>query len=301
MVANREGRAALRWLRQWERPPGWLPPTLLLLLLRLFPLFLGPECAKAQDNYDIQVYGSQTVAPKSTMVELLSNLTADGTKPLIGTVYPEGPLYPTDDALHESVEIRQGITSWSEAGFYIFTSASSGHGWQWVGDRLRAQVRAPDSWRWPVGVSVSLEFGYQRPPFSKDTWTMELRPIIDKRLGRWYFAVNPSLERSFQGQSVSQGVSFAPSVKFSYAFNKSVSGGLEYYGDYGSLLNISSFHNQQQQFFPTIDLNVSPEWELNVGVGIGVTTSTDDWIWKVNISRRFDWTHPRAESPARTQ
>jgi hypothetical protein len=274
------------------RPCG---AALILMLVLIAP----GKCAVAQANYEIdsyefQVYGSRTEAPKTTMVRLLSNLTADGTKPLIDSA---NQIYPTDDTLHATVEITQGITSWSEVSFYVFTNARSGGGFQWVGDHIRPQVRAPDGWHWPVGASLSIDFGYQRRDFLTDTLTLEITPIVDKQLGRWYFAVNPAFERSFHGQSVSQGFTFAPSLKASYSFNRYISGGLEYYGDYGSVADISSFHYQQQQFFPVIDLNVSPDWEINLGVGIGVTTNTDDWIWKANVGRRFDWTHRRVRPP----
>jgi hypothetical protein len=46
---------------------------------------------------------------------------------------------------------------------------------------------------------------------------------------------------------------------------------------------------QQQQFFPSVDLNVSPDWEINFGVGWGVTRSTDHLIFKAIIGRRFNW------------
>jgi hypothetical protein len=46
---------------------------------------------------------------------------------------------------------------------------------------------------------------------------------------------------------------------------------------------------QQQQFVPAIDLNVSPDWEINFGVGWGVTRSTDHLIIKGIIGRRFSW------------
>jgi hypothetical protein len=256
----------------------------------------GLRVAKAQDNYEIQVYGSDTVAPKTTMLELHSNFTTEGSNPAPGSRFTAEGAYPTNHAEHETVEITQGVNGWSEVGFYIFTSARSGDGWQWVGDHIRPRVRAPDSWHWPVGVSLSMEFGYQRASFAKDTWTMELRPIIDKQIGRWYFAVNPALERSFHGPSVAQGVGFSPSAKFSYDFNKYISGGLEYYAAYGSITGVSSLHNQEQQFFPTIDLNVSPNWEINFGVGIGATASTDHLIVKGILGRRFDWTHHRAGS-----
>ena len=267
-----------------------------LLLIVMVLVFGHLRLAKAQDNYEIQVYGSDTVAPRTTMLELHSNFTAEGSYPASGSRFTAEGLYPTNHAEHETVEITQGVNNYSEVGFYIFTSARSGDGWQWVGDHIRPRVRAPDSWHWPVGVSLSMEFGYQRASFSKDTWTMELRPIIDKLIDRWYFAVNPALERSFHGPSVPQGVGFSPSAKFSYDFNKYISGGLEYYASYGSITGVSSLHNQAQQFFPTIDLNVSSNWEINFGIGIGATANTDHLIVKGILGRRFDWTHHRAGS-----
>ena len=193
-----------------------------VLLILVILGFGDVRLAKAQDNYEIQVYGSDTVAPKSTMLELHSNFTVEGSSPGPGSQFTAEGVYPTNHAEHETVEITQGVNSWSEVGFYIFTSARSGDGWQWVGDHIRPRVRAPDSWHWPVGVSLSVEFGYQRASFSQDTWTLELRPIIDKQIGRWYFTVNPALERSFHGPSVPQGVGL-PSAKFSYDFTKYIS------------------------------------------------------------------------------
>ena len=261
----------------------------------------GGRAAQAQDNYEIQVYGADTVAPKTTMLELHSNFTIDGSKPLPGSKYAADGLYPTNHAEHATVEITQGINSWSEVGFYIFTSARDGDGWQWVGDHIRPRVRVPDSWHWPLGVSLSTEVGYQRRQFSTDTWTWEIRPIVDKTMGRWYFAVNPALERSFHGQTVNQGVGFSPNAKVSYDFNKYISGGLEYYADYGSLRGFDSLHDQQQQFFPAVDLNVSPNWEINFGVGVGPTAATDHLIVKGIVGRRFDWSHHRSGSSQSTQ
>jgi hypothetical protein len=225
------------------------------------------------------------------MLELHSNFTEDGSKAVPGSRYAADGTFPTTHAEHETVEITQGITSWSEVGFYIFTSASTETGWQWVGDHIRPRVRVPDSWHWPVGVSMSTEIGYQRARFSPDTWTWEIRPIVDKQLGRWYFAFNPALDRSFHGPGVAQGVTFSPNVKVSYNFTKVIAGGLEYYASYGQLGNFDPLHDQQQQFFPSVDLNVSPQWEINFGVGVGPTASTDHWIIKCIIGRRFSWGH----------
>jgi len=113
----------------------------LKFFLTAFILFAAAiSSARAQSNYEIQVYGSETVAPRTTMLELHSNFTADGERNVV-----DG-MQPTHHAEHETIEITQGINNWSEVGFYIFTSSRSGQGVQWVGDHIRPRVRAPESW-----------------------------------------------------------------------------------------------------------------------------------------------------------
>jgi hypothetical protein len=242
--------------------------------------------ARAQGNYEIQVYGSDTVEPRHTMFELHSNYTAKG--------HPGSPEEAaTHHALHETVEVTQGITNWSEVGFYLFTTIQSDVGAQWVGDHIRPRVRVPPEWKWPVGVSLSQEIGYQRALFDQDTWTWEIRPIVDKQKGRLYWSVNPAFERAFHGPGVSQGFDFAPGVKVGWDFTKVVSAGFEYYGDYGDFRNLHPLHDQQQMLFPSVDLNVSPDWEINFGVGIGATAATDHLIYKVILGRRFNWGKPK--------
>ena len=251
-------------------------------LLVSFALLLAAPCL-AQDNYEIQVYGSDMVPPHNTMVELHSNFTVDGSKTVINGVLP------TNHAEHETVEITQGITDWFETGFYIFTSIQPNGGWQWVGDHIRPRVRIPESWHWPVGVSLSNEIGYQRAAFSADTWSWEIRPIVDRKLGRWYLSFNPTLDRSWHGPSVKRGVEFSPNAKFSFDFTKRIAGGLEYYAAYGPLTGFDPLREQQQQFIPAIDVDFGPRWEFNFGVGVGVTSATDHLIVKCIVGRRFDW------------
>ncbi len=236
---------------------------------------------EAQDNYEIQVYGSETVAPGRTMVELHNNFTFTGSKQEIDGVYP------TEHAWHETIEITHGWTPWFETGFYIFTSADERYGWQWVGDHIRPRVRIPEEWKWPVGVSLSLEAGYQRHAYSADTWTLEVRPIIDKQLGRWYLAFNPTFDRSFHGPSVPQGMVFSPNFKAGFDFTKRINAGLEYYGSLGPVTGFDPIRDQQQQIVPAVDFNLGPNWELNFGLGVGVTQNTDHLIAKMILGRRF--------------
>src|SRR6266446_1815271 len=86
--------------------------------------------ALAQDNYEIQVYSAETVAPGATMIELHSNYTFRG-----GNEAEQG-VRPTAHALHETLEVTHGFSPWFEAALYTFTSAQAGHGWNWVGNHL---------------------------------------------------------------------------------------------------------------------------------------------------------------------
>jgi hypothetical protein len=238
----------------------------------------------AQDNYEIQVYGSETQKPGTTMVELHSNFTIDGSKTV------ENGVVPTNHAVHETIEITQGINDWFETGFYIFTSynpAQGGYGW--VGDHIRPRVRAPESWHLPVGLSLSAEIGYQRAKYSEDTWNLEIRPIIDKQMGRTYVSFNPTLGRSFHGYGVHDGLVFEPNLKVGYDFTKKVNAGFEYYGSLGSLSGFDSIPGQQHFIIPAIDLNVSEDWEFNAGIGVGLTGSGDHMVIKFIVGRRFDF------------
>ena len=82
--------------------------------LRIAAAFLAAFCfcipAAAQDNTEIQVYGSDLVARGDTMVEIHSNFTVKGSKTVVDGVLP------TNHAEHETLEITHGFTSWFETG-----------------------------------------------------------------------------------------------------------------------------------------------------------------------------------------
>jgi hypothetical protein len=244
-------------------------------------LALAAGIARAQGSYEIQVYASELVSPGTTMVELHSNFTFIGVKSVV-----DG-MYPTEHQLHETLEITHGINDWLEVGWYVFTSADKRVGWQYVGDHIRPRVRVPEDWKWPVGVSLSMEFGYQRAVYSPDTWTLEIRPIVDKTIGKLYLCLNPTFDRSFHGPGVSQGLVFSPNVKVGYDVTKVVNAGFEYYGSVGPVTGFDALRDQMQQIFAVTDLNFSKDWEFNLGVGVGMTHATDHLIVKMIIGRRF--------------
>jgi hypothetical protein len=236
---------------------------------------------KAQDNYEIQVYGSETVEKGRTMVELHSNYTAKGF-----TTGMDGEL-PDNHVVHETIEITHGWTPWFETGFYFFNSIGSDGRTAYVGSHIRPRVAAPESWNWPLGVSLSTEFGFQKAAFSANTCTLEIRPIVDKKWSKLYISLNPTVDKSFAGPDEHRGFIFSPNVKGSYDVTKAVALGLEYYGSYGPFFHYDPLQEQVHQLFVATDLNVDPDWEFNGGVGTGFTDATQKLIFKIIIGRRF--------------
>jgi hypothetical protein len=238
----------------------------------------------SQDNYEIQVYASPTMQKGNTMFELHSNFTFNGERNTI-----EG-VRPTYHALHETLEITHGITQNFELGFYLFTNYTSPYGYAIVGTHLRPRVSVPEKWKWPVGVSLSTEFGYQRKEYSPDTWNIEIRPIIDKQFKNFYISFNPTFGIGLKGVNDDHTPSFEPNLKASYTIHK-VALGLEYYGDIGQLNQVPAVNDQSHALFVVADLYVDPQWEINIGPGFGLTPATDGFVFKLLVGRRINWKH----------
>jgi len=247
----------------------------LLLLLFVFSQL------KAQPNYEIQVYGSELVDPGRTMIELHSNNTLSGSK-----YTDQFGFLATNHVEHETIEITHGWTPWFETGFYIFNSIGSDGRTAYVGSHIRPRVAVPEDMKWPVGVSLSLEFGFQKAGYDPNTETLEIRPIIDKKIDKVYLAFNPTVDQSFRGPDSNKGLIWSPNFKASYDVTKVVALGIEYYGATGPFFNPDPWKEQDHQVFVAGDLNFDPNWEVNFGYGLGTQTA-DRSIVKLIIGRRF--------------
>ncbi|HWB25454.1 MAG TPA: hypothetical protein VG738_08230 [Chitinophagaceae bacterium] len=245
-------------------------------------IFAGLQ-ASAQDNYEIQVYGAQTQAKGSTMFELHSNYTFNGQKEVMDGVLP------SNHSLHETLEITTGITDNFEIGVYLFTNYTPGHGYTIVGSHIRPRIMAPEKWHLPVGLSLSMEAGYQKSAYSSETWNIEVRPIIDKQWDKFYASFNPTFGISLKSKYDNSTPVFEPNIKADYAFLKNGAFGIEYYGSMGYINGFDAIGNQQHALFVTYDLLNNPKWEFNAGAGFGLTSATDAFVFKIILGRKVKW------------
>lgn len=239
----------------------------------------------AQSNYEVQVYPSKTADPRTTLFELHSNFTGSGRRAV------EDGVLATQHAIHETLEITHGFTSVFELGFYIFASDNPGNGLQFVGTHIRPRIRAPESWKLPVGLSLSTEFGPTQRKFDQSELGIEVRPIIDQTIGRLYWAFNPNVEWSMKGPQAGRGVhgmNFNPNLKLAWQVRPKVALGAEYYGTTGSLVHLAPSAEQSHMLYPSIDLFLSPNWEFNAGYGIKLSGVGDQNIIKLILGRRLN-------------
>ena len=251
------------------------------ICLCLLLLVFNATPSLAQENYEIQVYPSETVKKGSTMLELHSNYTFDGSR------QTEAGVLATQHMGHETIEITHGFTPWFETGFYLYNALASNNRSGFAGTHIRPRFAIPETWKWPFGASLSLELGYNNFAYSTDDITLEIRPILDKKWGAYYISFNPVFDKSLHGLSTGDGFIFSPNFKFSYDVNKKVTAGLEYYGALGAFGNFYSYNAQQHQIFLAVDLNVSQDWEFNCGYGYSLTPAADNAILKMILGYRL--------------
>ncbi len=232
----------------------------------------------AQADNEIQVYASPTIQQNWTIFELHSNYTFKGSKLLHD---PKSAKW-----MNETLEISHGFGKNFEIGFYTFTGVAPAGGLQYLGNQIRPRVTVPESWKWNIGASLSLEFGFFRPvDTTKFVWQGEIRPIIDKTIDNWYFAFNPNIDFVLTGDN--KGIGIAPQFKTVYTIKEKFGVGFEYYGGLGSFKKILPVNLQEHLIGPMIDLYVHPMWEINGGFLFGLTQNSNQRILKILLGRRI--------------
>jgi hypothetical protein len=242
-------------------------------LLLLFPLILI-----AQADNEIQVYASPITEKGTTFIELHSNYTFKGMK---GLPDPSSARY-----LNESLEITHGLGGNFELGFYVFTTLFPDGKYQYLGSHIRPRITVPEKCKWPFGASLSLEFGFVRANANSDfVWDGEIRPIIDKNFGAWYFSLNPNMDFVINGDDKHLGIT--PQFKTVYTIKEKVGVGIEYYSSLGTFKDILPGKQQEHLIGPMVDVYCWKDWEFNCGLLFGLTPGSNQTIFKLLLGHRY--------------
>jgi len=241
--------------------------------------FISPYESKAQvDPWEFEVYPYATLGRGMLEVESLNAVPLDGHKePGAGTA---GGIFASRHQWYTSLEVAYGLTDRIEVAGYATFALPDGDSFQYAGLKYRLRGRLADEGVLPVDIGWYAEIEKHRSPQFDDVENeLELRPIMEKTLGRFSLMLNPIFEKPL----VNEGWEFGYAAGVSYRLEETVSPGIEFYGGLGPIGNIEPSSEQQHYIVPVIHGKLGQGLEYNTGVGFGLTSGSDKVIFKFNL------------------
>jgi hypothetical protein len=249
----------------------------------LWVLFLCPARAMAQlDPWEFEVYPYATESRGTIELETDNAVIANGHSQggngtAAGTFRSQGMWY-------DQYELTYGLTDRIEFAAYLLTAQPSGHGYWYAGSEYRFRGRLFDQGVLPVDVGWYAELEWHKTPqFDDADIEVELRPILEKDLGRFSFMADPIFEKVLKGVGVHEGFEFGYAVAADYRWRRYLSPGVEFYGGAGLIDNTDPLAQQQHYIFPVIWGELPRGIEYNLGPGFGLTRGSDHVIVKFNL------------------
>jgi hypothetical protein len=252
----------------------------LILRVALVCILCLEGSAFAIDFYEIQIYPTETTPERVLQVELHSNSVTTATGELA-----HSQLNPYQ--VHETLEATYGLTPHIEVGQYFATAKLSNGNYEYAGSRTKMHFGVAESDSWPLQIGGNIELDYMRRAAEDNPLTLELRPIVEKRIGGLLLIANLAFEKPFRGPGTHKGMTFAPSGEISYDLFPWVSPALEYYGDMGAVQHLPAADLQQHFLVPALNLHLMPRLELNLGVGFGLTRASNGVFLKSIVGWSF--------------
>ena len=227
----------------------------------------------AIDLYEIQIYTTDTTPRGRLQLELHSNTTTTATgHPAKSNLGPY--------QIRETLEATYGITEHIELGQYLATAKLDNGNYEYAGSRTKCHFGFGDPETWPVAVGGNVELDYMRRAAEDNPFSLELRPIVEKKYKRLWLVADFDFVKPFNGPGTHDGVTLEPSGLIGYELFNWVTPALEYYGDLGPVKSMNAAQEQQHFLFPTVNLYLVPRLEVNFGVGFGLTRASNGTIVK---------------------
>ena len=133
---------------------------------------------------------------------------------------------------------------------------------------------------------MPVEFGFFRSVSDSGfVWQGEIRPIIDKNFGNWYFALNPNIDFAVTGDDKQPGI--APQFKSMYTIREKVGVGFEYYASLGTFSKVLPGNQQEHIIGPAFDIFLHDDWKINLAFLNGLTPNTTQSVFKLHLGYRL--------------
>ncbi len=247
-------------------------------------IILFSNRAAAQVNpWEFEVYPYKTQGRGTVELEISNAVVPNGHRQ--GDNGTAAGTLPSQAMWYNQYELTYGITDRIEAAAYLNLALPRGGGYQYAGSQYRLRGRLFDEDVLPVNLGWYVELEWRRTPqFDTNQLELELRPIVEKDVGRFSILANPKFEKAiFVGPDKNMGFEFGYAGAVYYRWTRYFSPGVEIYGATGSLDDTPPLHTQQHYIFPVIWGQLPHDVEYSIGPGFGLTRGSDRVIVKFNL------------------
>ena len=261
------------------------PCTRRILVGAAMALAFGMFAARAHaqvDPWEFEVYPYATEGPGVLELETDNAYVANGhSDPDEGTA---GPKYKSQGTWYNQYELTYGLTDRIEAAAYLNLAKPSGASYQYAGSKYRLRGRLFDEETLPVNLGWYAELEWHKTPqWDDDELELELRPIIEKDIGRFSLIVDPKFEKPLMGPDKNKGWEFGYANGIYYRWMREVSPGVEFYGGIGRIDDTDPLRDQQHYIFPVLWGSLPNGIAYSVGPGFGLTNGSDRVLLKFNV------------------
>jgi hypothetical protein len=247
---------------------------ILCLCVCAFPSF-------AQDPFEIHVYEYETLKRGDFTFETHLNYVGSGTR------FYQGTVAPFNDQFHTTFELTAGLTGYASIGFMQLNARRPGGSFEYAGWRLLPHFYIPRSWNWPLDVGLVCEFSFQKTTYEENSRRVEIRPILEKSIGKTQIDFNPVFERALHGPGTREGWNFEPAARVGYEVSERFTPSLEYYSGWGPLPSFLPVREQFHQLLPGGDLKLSKNLEWSFGIGVALTSAGNRIVYKSRFEYAF--------------
>jgi hypothetical protein len=257
--------------------------TLIAISALLSMPLLYPRPAAAQvDPWEFEVYPYATEPRGVLEVETDNAVVANGhSRGGIGTA---AGTFRSQGMWYNQYEVTYGLTDRIEASAYLLMALPAGHGYWYAGSEYRVRGQLFDQDELPVDLGWYAELEWHKTPqFDDADLELELRPIIEKDIGRFSLVANPIFEKVLVGTGINQGFEFGYSTGAYYRWMRYLSPGVEFYGGAGLIDDTDPLAQQQHYVFAVAWGELPHGVEYNLGPGFGLTRGSDHVIMKFNL------------------
>jgi hypothetical protein len=196
-----------------------------------------------------------------------------------------GGTFPSEGMWYNQFELDYGLTNRTEADVMLDLAQPSGHGYWYAGSKYSLRGKMFDEGELPVDLGWYAELEWRKTPqFDSNELQLDLRPIIEKDLGRLSIVLNPKFEKAiFLGPNKNKGFEFGYAAGLYFDWLRDLSPGVEFYGGIGFIDDSEPLKRQQHYIFPLLRGELPNGIDYNVGPGFGLTPGSDRVLMKFTV------------------